>query len=47
MNNAVMFSSASAHWATPAVLYAQLDREFAFDFDPCPLGGGGGYERTL
>jgi hypothetical protein len=25
------------HWATPKWLYEQLDKEFNFDFDPCPL----------
>lgn len=24
-------------WATPEWLYKELDAEFAFDFDPCPL----------
>lgn len=24
-------------WATPKVLYDELDAEFHFDFDPCPL----------
>jgi hypothetical protein len=24
------------YWITPAALYAELDAEFAFDFDPCP-----------
>lgn len=36
----VHFSSASDEWATPADVYAALDAEFHFDFDPCPLGGG-------
>lgn len=38
MNRAV-FSSASDRWATPKAVYAALDREFRFDFDPCPLDG--------
>lgn len=25
------------NWATPKDLYAELDAEFNFDFDPCPL----------
>ena len=33
-------TSLSPHWATPKWLYAELDKEFHFDFDPCPLGGG-------
>lgn len=38
--NRVLFSSASPHWATPKGVYDQLNEEFQFDFDPCPLGGG-------
>ena len=30
----------SDNWATPRSLYDELDREFAFDFDPCPLNDG-------
>ena len=41
MNKAAMFSSASDRWATPRELYAALDREFGFNFDPCPLDGVG------
>ena len=40
MNTKVHFSSASDEWSTPADVYAALDSEFHFDFDPCPLGGG-------
>ena len=25
------------HWETPKSLYEELDKEFSFDFDPCPL----------
>jgi len=25
------------NWATPKEVYDQLDKEFHFDFDPCPL----------
>lgn len=25
------------HWATPKKLYNELNKEFNFDFDPCPL----------
>lgn len=31
-----MFSSADQTWKTPKLLYEGLDREFHFDFDPCP-----------
>lgn len=34
----VLFSSKSPHWATPKFLYEELNGEFGFDFDPCPLG---------
>jgi len=27
----------SDHWGTPFDLYKKLDKEFHFDFDPCPL----------
>lgn len=37
--NRVIFKSQSVEWATPAHVYEELHREFAFDFDPCPLGG--------
>lgn len=30
----------SDNWATPKWLYDQLDAEFHFDFDPCPLCTG-------
>lgn len=30
-------SEPNDHWATPTWLYAKLDAEFNFDFDPCPL----------
>ena len=32
-----MFTSASQHWATPKELYDELDKEFHFNDDPCPL----------
>lgn len=35
----VLFSSASTEWATPQKLYEELDREFRFNFDPCPIDG--------
>ena len=30
----------SDNWATPDWLYNQLNGEFNFDFDPCPLNDG-------
>lgn len=40
MESRVVFSSAKAHWSTPADVYAALDAEFCFTLDPCPLNGG-------
>ena len=37
MINRGLFSSASIHWATPQELYDELNREFHFNDDPCPL----------
>jgi len=37
MFNKVMFSSLRLDWATPDSVYSKLDREFNFDFDPCPI----------
>jgi hypothetical protein len=39
VKTAVHFSSASEERATPTDVYAALDAEFDFTFDPCPLGG--------
>lgn len=36
-----LFSSVSDRWGTPVAVYDALDREFAFNFDPCPLDGEG------
>ena len=38
-------TSLSPHWATPKWLYEELDKEFHFTDDPCPLGGVGGLNR--
>lgn len=37
--NRALFTSASVHWATPQGVFDALNDEFAFNFDPCPLGG--------
>ena len=34
--NKALFSSNNANWETPDDLYDHLDKEFHFDFDPCP-----------
>lgn len=47
MDPSVHFSSASEEWATPSDVYAALDAEFGFDFDPCPLGGDRDGTSTL
>jgi len=39
MKSRVVFSSLTNEWSTPKAIYEQLDAEFHFDFDPCPLGG--------
>lgn len=44
--NPALYTSASEHWATPDDLYAELQKEFEFTLDPCPLGGSGGLERS-
>ncbi|HDY66251.1 MAG TPA: adenine methyltransferase [Candidatus Scalindua sp.] len=36
MNTKVMFSSQKLDWRTPEEIYDKLDKEFHFDFDPCP-----------
>ncbi len=33
----VLFSSEHDNWGTPKELYDELNKEFGFDFDPCPL----------
>jgi hypothetical protein len=35
--NRGLFTSASQHWATPEKAYQDLNAEFHFDYDPCPL----------
>jgi hypothetical protein len=37
MSLAPLFSSATGKWATPRALYEELDREFGFTLDPCPI----------
>ena len=47
MKSRVVFSSASDEWGTPAGVYAALNQEFRFDFDPCPIGGDTDGRATL
>lgn len=37
MNNEILFSQKTDDWSTPKDFYNKLNREFNFDFDPCPL----------
>ena len=36
MNTQPIFSSICQNWKTPSAVYADLNTEFGFDFDPCP-----------
>lgn len=35
-NTTGLMSSLKQDWRTPAALYKELDKEFNFNFDPCP-----------
>jgi hypothetical protein len=39
MHRTVLFSASSDRWETPHEVKAALYREFALNFDPCPLDG--------
>lgn len=43
---APLFTSLSPNWATDPDLYAALDREFGFDFDPCQINDGSVWDGT-
>ena len=47
MKHGVFFKSQTVEWPTPKAVYDELDREFDFDFDPCPLGGDSDGLATL
>lgn len=38
-NFKTLFSQATDRWATPRAVYDELNNEFDFNFDPCPLDG--------
>ena len=35
-NKAALLTSNSDNWKTPLKFYEELNKEFGFDFDPCP-----------
>ena len=37
MNTQLMFSAKTDDWRTPEDMLRELNKEFNFDFDPCPL----------
>lgn len=39
MNNDVLFSKKTDDWSTPKELFNELNKEFNFTYDPCPLRG--------
>ena len=43
----VLFSSGNDSWATPKSVFADLNLEFKFDFDPCPLNRSPKLSNTL
>lgn len=45
--NRILFSSASDNWPTPSRLYDELNKEFAFTLDPCPVNGNVDGKSTL
>jgi site-specific DNA-methyltransferase (adenine-specific) len=47
MKSRIIFSSATVEWPTPQGVYDALNREFAFDFDPCPTNGDADGLATL
>jgi len=47
MLNKGLFTSLSPDWATPKWLYEELNKEFNFNFDPCPLHNPGNIDGLL
>jgi len=45
--NRVLFKSACVEWRTPEGVFRELNDEFAFNYDPCPLGGSDDGLATL
>lgn len=46
MVNKALFSKKTDDWSTPVEFYKELDKEFGFTDDPCPLNGSGGLDRA-
>ena len=40
------FDSLKQEWTTPQNLFDKLNKEFDFDYDPCPLNGRGGLKAN-
>jgi hypothetical protein len=45
--NRIVFKSQTVEWPTPKKVYDDLNAEFCFDLDPCPLGGSEDGTATL
>ena len=45
MVDAALFSRNTDDWTTPVEFYHKLNSEFAFNDDPCPVGGVDGLTR--
>lgn len=44
MKHKVHFSSSHDNWSTPPKVYAELNKRFNFNYDPCPIGMEGGVD---
>ena len=44
-SNKVHFMSTHDNWSTPKDVYDELNKEFNFNDDPCPIGGSGGLDK--
>ena len=45
--NRILFSSGSDNWPTPSRVYDDLNKEFHFTLDPCPVNGNVDGKSTL
>lgn len=46
MIDRVLFSKKSDDWETPKAFYEELNKEFSFIDDPCPVGAFDGLDRA-